>query len=244
MYFKQFLTEVSTGDLIAFNKAVERGEFAESDQGETIKQFFRERGYKVVGSGFFATVLQSTDYYIVKIAQNDERYNKYVELVRRGRRNPHFPVVIAQRKVDTIDVYFIERLYPFHDLPPEEFIPHYTKKDAPMFLWLAANFLNHSDGRTAKSMLGVVRALDPSIELDPIPDHPGYGDDRRMDQYWVNIHAYERTLEDILDKGKYNHPFLQAIQQIKKIKESMDLHTGNIMIRKPSYDLVITDPLA
>ena len=245
MYFKQFLTEVKTGDMVAFNQAVKQNQFDAEMVAYNIKQFFRHRGYKVIGEGFYASVLQSTDHFIVKIADNDERYNKYVELVRqRERKSLHFPVVIAQQRVHTADVYFIERLYPFHDLPPEEFIPHHTKKDVPMFLWLAANFLDHSDARTAKSMLGVVRALDPSIKLGSVPEHPGYGDDRLIDQYYVDVHAYEQSLDDIIDKGKYDHPFIQAIEQIKKIKKSMDLHQGNIMIRKPSFDLVITDPLA
>jgi len=248
MYFKEFLTEVRTGDLIAFNKAIEQGVFSQASDGfvsewRAITQFFRDRGYRTVGEGFYATVMQSTDHFIVKIADGDRGYNQYVELARR-ERNPHFPRVIAQKQVGDTDVYFIERLYPFHDVPAEEFIKHHTKKDAPMFLWLAYNFLNSDNPRSARYMIQAANGLDPSLKLEDVQKHPGYEDDKQVEQYWTNIHAHVRELEGKIDKGNYNHPFLRAVEQIEKIRESTDIHTGNIMIRKPPFQLVITDPLA
>jgi len=245
MYFKQFLTEVRTGDLIAFNKAIEQNAFSNNEFGEgyNIKQWFRNRGYATVGEGFYASVMQSTDHFIVKIADGDRGYNQYVELARRGG-NPHFPKIIAQKQVEDVDIYFIERLYPFYDIPAKEFIQHHTKKDAPMFLWLAYNFVGASNPKAATYMVEVANTLDPSLKIQEVPEHPGYKNERKVDQYWTNVTAYESTLEDELERIKSNHPFLQAVEQIKRIRESTDIHTGNIMIRKPAFQLVITDPLA
>jgi hypothetical protein len=242
MYFKEFLTEVRTGDLIAFNKAIETGQF-NTDTFNDILQFFRDRGYREIGSGWYATVLQSTDHFIVKIAGGDTGYNQYVELARR-ERNPHFPRVIAQKQVEDVDVYFIERLHVFDHSKVEELVQHHTKKDAPMFVWLAFNFLSTTIPVAAKNMLEVANTLDPTLQLREIPEHPGHENKRKADQYWTNLTAYESELEAKVEEMISNHPFLRAVEQIKGIKESMDLHTGNIMIRKPSYQLVITDPLA
>ena len=256
MYFQQFLTEVSTGDLLAFNKAVRDGQF----QGEyynvfhEVIEFFEHRGYEEIGSGAYAVALQSsTNYFIIKISHGDEGYDSYIQMSRSGRVNPHTPKVIMQKAVaydDYVRVYFIERLYPFFDYSTNQFIQSHTKEDAPMFAYLAGEFIV-DDIHEGETLMEVAAALDPQFkamlkkkELD-IPDHPGYDDHEKATQYHHNISRIAKELTQWGENNGSNHPFFRVIQEMKAMGRTMfDMHSGNVMVREPSKEVVITDPLA
>jgi hypothetical protein len=54
-------------------------------------------------------------------------------------------------------------------------------------------------------------------------------------------------LEKIADEQYDNHPFIEAVVLIKRLgggDNPLDLHSGNIMIRMPTYEVVLSDPVA
>jgi hypothetical protein len=242
MHFKQFLTEVSSGDIVAFNKAVDAGEFQESYQ---IRAFFTSRGYKEIGYGLFAEVFQSKEYFVVKVAVGDSAFNSYVKMLRGGgRMNPHFPKIIAQKKVtERINVFFIERLMPFSEVSVKDLVAHHRKEDAGIFVWLIPGFINAEEGpivvETAKQLDINFRPNDPPIR--PTGEVPA----DEFSQYYADLNKYRTQFRPMAEKMlPKNHRFLQAVRQISNVEGNLDLHGGNIMIRKPSFEVVLTDPVS
>jgi hypothetical protein len=254
MYFKQFLTEVSTGDIIALNKAVENKTIPFDARREEVVYWFEQRGYTPIGEGAFATALQSKDHFIVKVASGDKAFAKYTNMTRKGKKQkrmgqiPFFPRIIAQKTVsEWVIVYFIERLVQLRDVTAEELIKHHTKKDAGIFIFLAAGFIEAHDSDEVEKVLHVALTLDPSLKFPAWPEHPGWGDNERTDQWHADRRALRRTLEKIADEQYDNHPFIEAVVLIKRLgggDNPLDLHSGNIMIRMPTYEVVLSDPVA
>jgi len=223
MQFKEFLTEVSTGDILAFNQAVRKGDFhpdkyvgrdyGEPNAYEEINEFFEKRGYKRIGSGAFSTVLQSKDHYVVKVASQDVAFSSYADLTRSGRMNSLFPRIIAVTNVplnkhygsdEAVKVYFVERLFPLQSIAVEELIKHHTERDAPMFLWMVGGFLGHP--LEAEKMRKVAMTLNPELSVEPIPIHPGFGDEKKSNQYYEDKETYI-TSERLLNVQEVTIPF-------------------------------------
>lgn len=260
MYFKQFLTEVRSGDIVAFNKAVSSNEFTaerddDLDNVEAILDFFYKRGYKKIGKGLYSTALQATDHFIVKVSRSDRSFEQYVKMVRREQNKRiriHYPTIILEKEVPmnmsraTIKVYFMERLFTIAEVSAEEFIQSHTKKDVGIFAYLAGEFIDSGSAEQAKKMIHVAETLDPSLKFGEPPQHPGYDNVpiNAYQQYDAARRSFTSQLKDAADKAG-DEPFFQAIDQIHALGfHSLDMHAGNVMVRKPSGQIVITDPVA
>ena len=242
MHFQQFLTEVSTSDIIAFTKAVEAGEL--EDDKLAVRKFFIQRGYKEVGYGLFAEVLRSTEHFVVKIASGDSAFDSYVKMVRSaGRTSPHFPRIIMQKDVgDDVKVFFIERLVHFSEVNARTLSQHHTKEDAGMFVWLSQSFHGSSEGDT---VMETAKLLDLNFRPKGAPQRPdGDASTKDWEQWYVDSNVYQKQFRALgVEMLSPKHPFFKALKKIQSLNTGLDMHSGNIMIRLPTYDVVFTDPV-
>lgn len=196
-------------------------------------------GLRRIGEGKFAVVYESPHDRLraLKVVQNnaDPCFEAYVSEVW-DERNPHLPrihdiAVLA----DGVAVYELDRLEPIDESEIWDWIQGMEDKIAVYYLlgfdeisqgWLV------SDRYAGDFFSGVFAEVEEWMEVRLEEDEEGLD--------------YREILEEWLDECA--SPLCEAALIVARFYDEMeycglDLHAGNIM-RAPSGDLVITDPMA
>jgi hypothetical protein len=218
-------------DIITENRLVQ--EITRPDRQDSASKLLQSKGYKTLGSGYYATVLgkPETPHVLKLLDSTDKGYLEYVALAM-AVENPHFPKFRGKPFRVTREYYAVrlERLTPINDNVCKKYGFKYNYQ-----LLRILGSITESAKRGNQGNLSDNDFLEMEFLFD---DDTGYSDSEN--------HVSPNELARLkYENFKETHPELvNACILIGKhvdSSRSIDIHGGNVMMRGDT--LVITDPV-
>lgn len=203
---------------------------------EDILVKFENNGGEILGDGAFATALSHPKWnYVLKIFKEDDAYLTYARYCFRNQNNPCVPKFLDKpRKIipnftrkwlDERELYYVrmEKLEPFR--------PEYNEFRRSFYPYVVEPLMRKysSKEELMTADLESLRNEYSGLTLKNIIDAITLYRENIAEKPW--IYDYWKLMADI-----------ETIN--KRLGTTMDLHTGNVMIRESDGVLVVTDPLA
>lgn len=224
---------------------------ASVDLNEVLSGYMEQRGLEHLGDGAFSVVYgRPGSNRVVKISHNrDICWFRYANWAMKQHNNPHVPIIhymesyaiTAQRtsywgeagRKLTIPIFFaiMERLEKFS----EEAVN--LKTDPHLLAYFNDQFGFYVDTAEMQKLMGGM--TNPHAKMDKEGWHwMGSEVDEYADMYYTKLREIAKKAE--------RHPFVKLFKTVEKKWQtcSGDLHTGNIMIRPKTGEIVIVDPIA
>lgn len=194
---------------------------------EDIRELLEKKGYKLLGDGAYSEVWgREQDSFVIKLSRNEDIcYLKFAKWAMKQKNNPYVPKIYFLKTYKGWDDYdekkvelFVSAIEKLEDFTYELTKVKWTKKHIPFLIWAC---VKTNEMRSYKKEL-VKICSEYKIKLTKVFIKKCYDN-------------FNRT-----KAGKtFNH-----IQSFVGKKCLLDLHSGNIMIRRDPIHIVFTDPLA